>query len=156
MEKEFVPYELALKMKQLGFDEPCFGYYDHTIKKLDTISSDVCERLCKHDTHIKAPTYSQSFRWFRENHDLVHEISWSKYKGGLNFDYDVFSLVLPTDDELGDVDDIVSDKSMETYDSLVDKDFRHKESDSYEESELTCLEKLIEIVEQKNKKGETN
>ena len=28
MEKEFVPYELALRMKALGFDEPCFGYYD--------------------------------------------------------------------------------------------------------------------------------
>jgi hypothetical protein len=27
MEKEFVPYELALRMKQLGFDEPCFGRY---------------------------------------------------------------------------------------------------------------------------------
>jgi len=26
-EKEFVPYPLALKMKALGFDEPCFGCY---------------------------------------------------------------------------------------------------------------------------------
>jgi hypothetical protein len=29
MEKEFVPYELALKLKKLGFDEPCFGLYEH-------------------------------------------------------------------------------------------------------------------------------
>jgi hypothetical protein len=27
MGKEFVPYELALKLKEIGFDEPCFGYY---------------------------------------------------------------------------------------------------------------------------------
>ena len=27
IEKEFIPYELALELKQLGFDEPCFGYY---------------------------------------------------------------------------------------------------------------------------------
>ena len=27
MEKEFVTYEIALELKQLGFDEPCFGYY---------------------------------------------------------------------------------------------------------------------------------
>ena len=27
MEKEFVPYELAVKLKELGFDEECFGYY---------------------------------------------------------------------------------------------------------------------------------
>ena len=27
MEKQFVTYEIALKLKELGFDEPCFGYY---------------------------------------------------------------------------------------------------------------------------------
>ena len=26
-EKEFIPYELALELKQLGFVEPCFAYY---------------------------------------------------------------------------------------------------------------------------------
>jgi hypothetical protein len=28
MEKEFVPYELAVKLKALGFDEPCFGFME--------------------------------------------------------------------------------------------------------------------------------
>ena len=28
MEKEFVPYKQALKLKKLGFNEPCFGKYD--------------------------------------------------------------------------------------------------------------------------------
>ena len=27
MEKQFVPYELALKLKELGFDELCLGFY---------------------------------------------------------------------------------------------------------------------------------
>jgi hypothetical protein len=27
MNKDFVPYEQALVLKELGFDEPCFGYY---------------------------------------------------------------------------------------------------------------------------------
>ena len=27
MEKEFVPYEQALALKEFLFDEPCFGYY---------------------------------------------------------------------------------------------------------------------------------
>ena len=135
MDKEFVPYPLALRMKQLGFDEPCMASRD----------------MGNNHGLIQVPTWQSAFRWFRENYNLVHEISWSKYKGGLNFDYDVFSLVLPTDDELGDEDDIASDKSMETYDSLIDKDFRHKESDTYEEAELACLTKLIEIVEQKEK-----
>ena len=28
MEKEFVPYDLALELKELGFDETCFGSID--------------------------------------------------------------------------------------------------------------------------------
>ena len=152
MTKEFVLYEQALALKELGFDEPCFAI--HSIN-LMTENEDWELKIggiwTNHELvdSIKAPTFSQAFKWFREEYNLVHEISWSKYKGGLNFDYDVFSLVLPTDDELGDEDDIASDKSMETYDSLVDKDFRHHESNTYEEAELACLIKLIEIIKTK-------
>lgn len=148
MEKEFVPYEQALALKELGFDEECFGLFvrDKSLLIKQIPNQQECEQYFG---GILAPTFSQAFRWFREKYNLVHEISWSKYKGGLNFDYDVFSLVLPTDDELGNEDDIALDKSMETYDSLVKKDFRHKKSDSYEEAEFACLKKLIEIVKKK-------
>ena len=27
MKEQFVTYEIALKLKELGFDKPCFGYY---------------------------------------------------------------------------------------------------------------------------------
>ena len=146
--KDFAPYNEALELKQLDFDEPCFGWYSNM--EGNVLRQGYCETYLGIENCTKAPTFSQAFRWFREKYDLVHEISWSKYKGGLNFDYDVFSLVLPTDDELGDEDDIASDKSMETYDSLVDKGFKYKESDTYEEAEVACLNKLIEIVKNKN------
>jgi hypothetical protein len=107
MEKEFVSYELAIKLEELGFDEPCCGFYDHMIKEIDTISADACERLCKHHTHIKAPTWQSAFRWFREKHRLSH--IWIM-------------------DELLDAGEY-----------------------TYEEAELACLTKLIEIVEQKEK-----
>ena len=29
MEKEFIPYEQALVLKELGFDKECFGYYHY-------------------------------------------------------------------------------------------------------------------------------
>ena len=162
MNKEFIPYEQALELKELGFDEPCLAKY--TVIPEDEIdwftipeqgitdktsfgsSKNYNSKSFEEEGTISAPLYQQVFRWFREKYDLVHEISWSKYKGGLNFDYDIFSLVLPTDDELGDEDDVASDKSMETYDSLVDKGFRHHESNTYEEAELACINKLIEIV----------
>ena len=28
MENQFVPYPIALDLKELGFDEPCFGYFN--------------------------------------------------------------------------------------------------------------------------------
>jgi hypothetical protein len=163
MTKEFIPYQQALDLKELGFDEPCLAYW---YNETPTNSQGQCLVYYKKPwdnqkiirgiirDYYYAPLYQQAFRFFREKYDLVHEISWSKYKGGLNFDYDIFSLVLPTDDELGDEDDVASDKSMETYDSLVDKGFRHHESNTYEEAELTCLIKLIEIV--KDGKSKSN
>lgn len=148
MNKEFVSYELALKMKQIDFDEPCFAIYEDKKWQLVEYKNSMSYKLCLKVDTFPAPTFSQCFRFFREKYQLVHEISWSKYKGGLNFDYDIFSLVLPTDDELGNEDDIQPDKSMETYDSLVDKGFRWHESDTYEQAEHGCLEKLIEIVKE--------
>jgi hypothetical protein len=121
MEKEFVPYELALKIKQLGFDEPCFAYYDVIKVELDTISSEVCERLCKHNTHIKAPTFSQVFRWFREKYNMKPCFDWhptEKYRYCIYY-------------------------SVNTYFQICD-------FETYEEAELACLEKLIEIVSLQN------
>jgi hypothetical protein len=131
MEKQFVPYELAVKLKELGFYETCCGYYDHSIKELDTISSDVCERLCKHDTHIKAPTFSQAFRWFRENYRMFHE---------------VFIDTEPTVDEPDKLEFtyiVLHMVGMEEMHTSKNKRFKN-----YEEAELECLKKLIELVEQ--------
>jgi hypothetical protein len=150
MMNEFIPYEVALEIKQLGFNEPCFCVYNRE-KQLrfnnlhNPQDRNKGVKLTSNNGRYPAPTYSQAFKFFREKYNLVHEISWGKYKGGVSFDYDIFSLVLPTDDELGDENDIYIEKPMETYDSLAEKTFRDRESDSYEEAELACLIKLIEI-----------
>jgi hypothetical protein len=49
MNKEFIPYEQALELKELGFDEPCIAIW------IDI---------------IPLPLYQQVFRWFREKYDL--------------------------------------------------------------------------------------
>jgi len=62
MNKEFIPYEQALELKELGFNEQCFGYYvgNKLITSIDEIfnSTDILI--------IPAPLYQQAFRWFRE------------------------------------------------------------------------------------------
>ena len=144
MNKDFAPYEEALELKKLGFDEPCLGYWN-----IDPYLPKPTFNLVKpfeHEWCLPAPLYQQAFRWFREKYQMIHQIYSLKYKGGVNYDYEIFSLVLPTDDELGNEDDVATDKSMETYDSLVDKNFKHDESETYPEAELECLKKLIEIV----------
>lgn len=57
MEKEFVPYELAVKLKELGFDKDCLGVYynkDGNVRfNLGTEKGD-------------APLWQQAFDWFRD------------------------------------------------------------------------------------------
>jgi len=58
MNKEFVPYEQALALKELGFDEPCYGHY----------ANDVDHTLFTNGNRppgISAPLYQQAFRAYR-------------------------------------------------------------------------------------------
>jgi|688.fasta_scaffold1262566_2 hypothetical protein len=127
MEKEFVPYELALKIKQIGYkkegvDEDCFAFYDEeeylfTVREQDDINEE----------WLIAPTFSQAFRWFREKHGLFVAPAAASYENGLYlWFFEINSTVLPFGTGLGTTDDFKT----------------------YEEAETACLQKLIEIVEQ--------
>jgi hypothetical protein len=123
MKKEFVPYELAVKLKTLGFDEPCFGWYQwgslkkeyHPLKESSGNQSYMREEDCN------APTFSQVFRWFRE--DLTCD-SW--IRPNLLID------------------------GPKIYQFLINDKLDDEWYETYEEAELACLTKLIEIVELKS------
>jgi len=119
MEKEFVPYAPSLRLKELGFDEPCFGYY-----KYDELIIEGRYKNSDHGFSISAPTFSQAFRWFREKYDLV---SWVRRRPGFVKEYSWY--ISDFNDE--DPDEYYFDLHIETY----------------EEAELACLIKLLEIVE---------
>lgn len=68
MNKEFIPYEQALVLKELGFDEPCWAWWH--IEDCDT-------RFCYSDQRspiinsretevVGLPLYQQAFRWLHE------------------------------------------------------------------------------------------
>lgn len=66
MKNEFIPYEQALALKELGFDEPCLDQY-----KTDAELSGLRVGFrVKNQSLIKgscsAPLYQQAFRWFRD------------------------------------------------------------------------------------------
>jgi len=116
MNKEFIPYEEALALKELGFDEPCYGFYD------EMNDNRVVGGLS--DALNSAPLYQQAFRWFREKYELVSEIQAPDgKKGKWN----------PTIHKAYGFGNYYDNNGFKTY----------------EEAEIACLRKLIEIVKEK-------
>ena len=132
LEKEFVPYQPSFDMKELGFDEPCFGNYKKTHKELE--KSFYCynsDYVDYNEDYIAAPLYQQAFRWFREKHNLMFQIFYLH-----NGNHAV--IIHKTTPEYMDLVDqlrVSSGCVAEVPDCY-----------SYEEAELECLKKLIEII----------
>jgi hypothetical protein len=131
LQKEFVPFELAQKLRNLDFNEPCLFVYrigslflPMGYDFLDNLKQDL--KNCRNTrlvTVLSAPTYSQAFRWFREEHKL-HPIISNDYKDGL---YQLY------------VQDWICEEDNEI------KRF------SYDDAQYVALSKLIEIVEERQK-----
>jgi hypothetical protein len=119
MNKEFIPYKEAFELKQLGFDEPCLSYYEGESFSyhLASIKGD--------DYIIPAPLFQQVFRWFRDK--KLSDMCVCRYQGrddgGVYYYYSI------------------------TKDFGIEETRHFKEGFfTYEEAELACLKKLIEIV----------
>jgi len=71
MTKEFIPYEEALALKELGFDEPCFGYFRKDSKKLFLCDFEINNDFIRiHNYKVIAPLYQQAFRWLFEKRGI--------------------------------------------------------------------------------------
>ena len=126
MNKEFVPYDIALAMKELGFDEDCLGvYYPDLSDNVEPIPSNTF----KNEAFIKknwkkAPLYQQAFRWFREKYNIDARFhTYTHHKEGVRTDW---------------MWDYIDGKKT-SFDG-------HEKSDK--EAQDACLRKLIEIVEE--------
>jgi hypothetical protein len=127
MEKEVVPYEESLALAQIGFVQSCWhAYHDltfpskedkHKLETVHNLTSYTESCVYQYVNPVLAPTYSQCFRWFREKHNLFGQVNIHTY-----FIYNISN---------GDF------KMVKEYDKLFE---------TYEEAELACLKKLIEIV----------
>ncbi len=135
MKIEFIPYEQALALKELGFDEECLltvshsGDCDYRTKEpfksyawlngeQITFNYEYPEYGDKYE-NINIPLYQQAFRWFIEKYDLYYHIATS------NKGY------------------VISVKG------IAIESFEWNKFKTYEEAELECLKKLIEIVKSK-------
>ena len=131
MNKEFIPYEQALALKELGFDEPCFGYYvienHYSEKKGDFKSVNIIDgyvgygsysALSSRTHRMLAPLYQQAFRWLRNQYATCWYIQ-SEYPA-------FYGLFIHNG-----------------------TDYDHTVYDTYEEAEQACLVRLIEICKNK-------
>jgi hypothetical protein len=120
MEKEFIPYEQALELKELGFDEKCFGWFCYSYLRIGAV---VENKHVQGEEEILAPLYQQAFRWFDENTDFQGFVIDSINE--CHFDWEIINL--DTEERI----------ECEEYYS------------TRQEAEHACLKKLIEIVKNK-------
>jgi hypothetical protein len=142
MEKEFIPYTLALDMKSIGFDEPCImNHYGndrlHVGRLYLPSSFGKGKNSEMHDDSLRygditAILYQQAFRWFREKYNIVHTVysNASGYMWELHYNTERGGTHICDSAESGDCEM----SGMFT---------------TYEKAEIECLKKLIEIVKEK-------
>jgi hypothetical protein len=128
MTREFIPYEQALVLKELGFDEPCIYYVDkHNndfIYNFENHPNDFIE-WCGGNV-VKTPLYQQAFRWFREKHKLQGS----------------FGATSQTNSDIGFT-------IIKLLDNGYERLFADFKLNTHEEAELECLKQLIKIVKEK-------
>ena len=119
--KDFIPYQEALELKQLGFKERCFGHYWENLFYFETTFNHP-STIPNSPESCLVPTYSQAFRWFREQHKHVSAV---RTYFNVDFFYEIY----------------VSVSHEITSDSY----------NTYEEAELACLREMIKIIKEKQK-----
>jgi hypothetical protein len=127
--KDFVGYEEALGLKEIGFDEPCFGRYNNNDDYLLIAHTEkyiISNGVDRSEFFTLAPLYSQAFRWFREKYGY--------YFQPFVDDNQTFGYLITYFTDEGRID------------KPIKRAFK-----TPEESELFCLRQLIEILKEKNK-----
>jgi len=124
MEEEFVTYEQALALKELGFDEKCFCYFDNDKELRTCIGLNNWNNYEGFTLFVSALLKQQVFTWFRKTQNTIGLI-----EGGYDNGKNIFSYVIWR----GSCDDWI-----ENY------------WDTYEEAENACIDKLIEVAKQQS------
>lgn len=93
MKEQFVSYEIALKLKELGFDEPCLSIFAKDLNfnltmfgqkfdnKIETSKDFACDI---HLEDVLCPLWQQVIDWFREKHNVDICINPVRYVGFVN------------------------------------------------------------------------
>ena len=121
MNIDFLNWEMTNTLHSIGYDGDTFMWIDD---ENDIINDSSIELI----GGIRAILYSQAFRWFREKHFYL------SYVCAPYMEYNDFYF------RIRHIGDVLNEGQLESCESQV--------YNSYEEAELACLKKLIEIVKE--------
>ena len=127
MKKEFVPYELALNLRALGFDEECINFWYPSGTMNNSVPIYGFQNWYKTNGYLNAPLWQQAFDWFRE-----------KYR--LNSFQDFYPTKENPDRAYFKIENHDSEKLY------MDEAYLSGFFDNFEEARLGCLKKLIELI----------
>lgn len=133
--EDFVTYEQAVQLKELGFNWPCYRWYHYYPNNEHHFHiADFYEHYNHNDSDFasfSAPTLAQVQKWLREKHYLSIEI-YTSLDINSNWEWDGF---------VKNLNDTLEDEIEDTAISCK----------TYEEALSTCIDKAIEILINKNK-----
>ena len=87
MKKQFVTYEIALKLKELGFNEKCLAYYEETLGNYPLIITHYEE-----DLYLKAPLWQQAIDWLFTEKKLSIDTDFTETESEYGFQYMISKL----------------------------------------------------------------
>lgn len=74
---DFVPFEIAKKLREKGFNEKTFGFYLFPIKLPQYPITYITKNYNKKDNFYSAPTISQVLKWLREEKEIFIRVTLS-------------------------------------------------------------------------------
>ena len=116
LDKDFIPYEEALALKELGFDEPCMAQFNSS-NGFDGFGGNYKNSYFNYPDQVALPLYQQAFRWFREKYNFDVSTAKDSHK--------IYHFQINTNH----------------YGNWILPIFNR----NYGESEVECLKKLIEL-----------
>lgn len=122
MKEHFLTYEQSLALKELGFNKPCLASYETAFSK-NNMDFQIGYIIDGSKNYVLAPTFSQAFKWLRDNHNLIGLI-----EGGYDNNKNIFTYVIWD----------------EFRDNITDEYFN-----TYEEAEHALINKIIELLKLK-------
>ena len=143
--QQFIPYMEAVALKELGFNEPCFGTIgrDEDVWSWTGLWGNCNNSFPNHlEGQVAAPLYQQAFEFFREKYNLHGEVEMEGiYESGN--DTETFFYRYKINEKWAEGKDFDEDEYRFGFKHIGHGNkFR-----SYEEAQLNCLKHLIKSLE---------